>query len=239
MSNENTNLENSGEQPQNENQAQADQDEQSTAATPDETLEYVPFSDDIDDDPPTISKESGPTEDQVRIQLLEDQHERMKDQMIRALADAENTRKRAQKEREDASKFAVSSFARDLLSVADNLRRALDAVTDEMLGENPNMKNLMDGVSATEREMLSCFERNGIVKIEPLDEKFDPNFHEVMFEAPMLDKESGTIIQILEPGYMINDRILRPARVGISKNDGGGSTPPSSPDAGHAIDTEV
>lgn len=239
MSNENTNLENSGEQPQNENQAQADQDEHGVTTTHDETLEYVPFSDDIDDDPPTISKESGPTEDQVRIQLLEDQHERMKDQMIRALADAENTRKRAQKEREDASKFAVSSFARDLLSVADNLRRALDAVTDEMLGENPNMKNLMDGVSATEREMLSCFERNGIVKIEPIDEKFDPNFHEVMFEAPMPDKESGTIIQILEPGYMINDRILRPARVGISKNDGGGSTPPSSPDAGHAIDTEV
>lgn len=239
MSNENTNLENSGEQPQTENQTQPDQDEHSTATTPDETLEYVPFSDDIDDDPPTISKESEPTEDQVRIQLLEDQHERMKDQMIRALADAENTRKRAQKEREDASKFAVSSFARDLLSVADNLRRALDAVTDEMLGENPNMKNLMDGVNATEREMLSCFERNGIVKIEPLDEKFDPNFHEVMFEAPMPDKESGIIIQILEPGYMINDRILRPARVGISKNDGSGSTPPSSPDSGHAIDTEV
>ena len=239
MSNENTNLENSGEQPQTENQTQPDQDKHSAATAPDETLEYVPFSDDIDDDPPTISKESEPTEDQVRIQLLEDQHERMKDQMIRALADAENTRKRAQKEREDASKFAVSSFARDLLSVADNLRRALDAVTDEILGENPNMKNLMDGVNATEREMLSCFERNGIVKIEPLDEKFDPNFHEVMFEAPMPDKESGIIIQILEPGYMINDRILRPARVGISKNDGSGSTPPSSPDSGHAIDTEV
>lgn len=238
MSNENTNLENSGDLSQNDQNNQSDSQEQDGIPSSDETLEYVPFSDDIDDDPPIISKDTEPTEDQVRIQLLEDQHERMKDQMVRALAEAENTRKRAQKEREDASKFAVSSFARDLLSVADNLRRALDAVTDEMLGESPNMKNLMDGVSATEREMLSCFERNGIVKIEPLDEKFDPNFHEVMFEAPMPDKESGIIIQILEPGYMINDRILRPARVGISKNDGGNTEPPAS-DSGHAIDTEV
>lgn len=205
----------------------------------DDTLEYVPFSDEIEDEAVHAQKKSEkiePTEEQVRIQLLEDQLERVKDQMIRALAEAENTRKRAMKEREDASKFAVSSFSRDLLSVADNLRRALDAVSADILETSPQVKNLSDGVEATERELLRSFEKNGIVKIEPLDEKFDPNFHEVMFEAPMPDKEAGTIIQVIEPGYMIHERILRPARVGIAK---GAATPQPPPESGHAIDTQV
>lgn len=207
---------------------------------PEENLEYAPFSDEIEEDSPqTTDTNEGhiePTEEQVRIQLLEEQLDRTKDQMIRALADAENSRKRAHKEREDASKFAVSSFARDLLSVADNLRRALEAVPEEILDDLPQIKNLTDGIEATERELLRCFESNGIVKIEPLDEKFDPNFHEVMFETPMPDKEAGTIIQVMEPGYVINERILRPARVGISK---AADTPSSPPESGHAIDTEV
>ncbi|MFP4098126.1 MAG: nucleotide exchange factor GrpE, partial [Alphaproteobacteria bacterium] len=179
-----------------------------------------------------------PSNESIQIQVLQEQLDRAKEQMIRALAEAENTRKRAIKERQDASKFAVSSFARDLLSVADNLRRALEAVPEELVAQFPQVKNLTDGIEATERELLQCFSKNGIKKIEPMGEKFDPNFHEVMFEAPVPNTESGTIIQIVEPGYTINERILRPARVGVAKNV---DTPPPSdtPGTGQAIDTQA
>ena len=238
MSGENSsNAKENNDEPQLENE---DTQHEESLIQPDESLEYPPFSDEVDESPTQDDNNNDghiePTEDQIRIQLLEEQLDRTKEQMIRALADAENSRKRAHKEREDASKFAVSSFARDLLSVADNLRRALEAVPDDVLTDFPQIKNLTDGVEATERELLRCFEKNGIVKIEPLDEKFDPNFHEVMFETPMPDKEAGMIIQVMEPGYVINDRILRPARVGISKGAESTSSPPES---GHAIDTEV
>lgn len=235
MSNENNNVKKTDDSLHAEHSNMPRED----STPPDETLEYVPFSDEMEENSAQTSakkEQIEPTENQVRIQLLEEQLDRTKDQMIRALADAENSRKRAHKEREDASRFAISGFARDLLSVADNLRRALEALPNDMLNELPQIKNLADGIEATERELLRCFEKNGIVKTEPLDEKFDPNFHEVMFEAPMPDKKSGTIIQVIEPGYVISDRILRPARVGVSK---GVENPSSPPDSGHSIDTEV
>ncbi|MGN7438769.1 MAG: nucleotide exchange factor GrpE [Alcanivorax sp.] len=235
MSNENNSAE---EQPQIH---EADTETNSAAEAPIDNsgdgldLEYPPFSDEID--PGAAQKHAEPSEEQIRIQLLEEQLDRAKEQMVRALADAENTRRRAAKEREDASKFAVSSFARDLLSVADNLRRALDAVPEEIVSEFPQIKNLTDGIEATERELLKSFSKNGIVKLDPIDEAFDPNFHEVMFEAPMPDKAAGTIIQVMEPGYKIHERILRPARVGIAKNAEGQQPPPES--SGHSVDTEV
>ncbi len=207
-------------------------------------LEYDSFSDDIDplEDAPkkAQSNQKQPSEEQVRITLLEEELARTKDQMIRALAEAENARKRALKERADASKYALSGFSRDLLSVADNLRRALEAVSKELQEQHPQIKNLIDGIEATERELLRSFNKNGIQKIEPLNEPFDPNFHEVMFEAPMPDKPSGTIIQIIEPGYTINGRILRPARVGVAKNNNNANNKTSSgSEPGHNIDTEV
>jgi len=174
---------------------------------------------------------------QQYIHKLEEQLSITKDQMVRALAEAENTRKRAIKEREDASKYAVSNFARDIVSVADNLRRALDAMPAEILAEFPQVKNLIDGIDATERELLRSFHKNGISKIEPLGEKFDPHFHEVMFEAPVPGKETGIIIQIVEPGYMINGRILRPARVGIAKSTETSSS--EKPGSSHTVDTEA
>lgn len=235
MSNENNNTE--GQPPIHDLGQDTATEQSQTDPAPEEDLEYPPFSDEID--PGTSHAEpekEGPTEDQIRIQLLEEQLDRAKDQMVRALADAENTRKRAAKEREDASKFAVSSFARDLLSVADNLRRALEAMPEEAASELPQIKNLIDGIEATERELLKSFQKNGIVKLDPLEEVFDPNFHEVMFEAPMPDKASGTIIQVMEPGYVIHERILRPARVGIAKAVEGQQQPPES---GQSLDTEV
>lgn len=162
----------------------------------------------------------------------------MNDKMMRVVADAENTKRRALKERDDAKKFAVSSFSRDILPVADNLRRAIDAIPEE-LKENEQIKNLIDGIEATERELLRTFEKNGIVKLDPIDQVFDPNFHEVMFEAPMPDKAPGTIIQVMETGYLLHDRLIRPARVGVAKDDGQGSGSTPSIDPGHNIDTEA
>ncbi|MBU6234844.1 MAG: nucleotide exchange factor GrpE [Alphaproteobacteria bacterium] len=142
-----------------------------------------------------------------------------KDKMLRALADAENTRKRAERMQLDTSKYAVTGFARDLLDVADNLRRALDAVPAEQRTSNEALNNLLQGVEATERVMLAAFEKHGVRKISPHAGVFDPNVHEVMFEAEVAGKRAGEIIQLVESGYMIADRLLRPARVGVAKGD--------------------
>lgn len=139
------------------------------------------------------------------------------DKTLRALAEVENIRKRSERERQDTAKFSVSSFARDLLSVADNLRRALQAVTPEQREKIPELKNVLIGVEATERELLRIFENNGIKKVEPLGQKFDPNLHEVIFETEMADKPAGCVIQVVESGYTIHERLLRPARVGVAK----------------------
>lgn len=189
---------------------------------PDPVPEPQPAQEDAPD--PSVSAAA-------RIAELEAKLAETTDKALRALAEAENTRKRLEKERLDTAKFAISSFARELLSVADNLRRALNAITPEAREKNPELKNIYTGVEATERELLGIFERNGIKKIEPLHQKFDPNLHEVMFEGDGGDKEPGTVIQILEPGYTLHDRLLRPARVGIAKGDGA--------QAGAKVDTQA
>ena len=162
----------------------------------------------------------------VLIQNLEHELTEAKNRTMRALADAENTRKRAQKDREDAGKFAISSFARDLLDFGDNFKRALEAMPED----TPDA--VRGGLEAMEREMLATFDRHGIKKIEPLDEMFDANFHEVMFEAPMEGKAAGTIIQVIEAGYVLNDRLLRAAKVGLAKAD-------PNADPGSSIDTQA
>ncbi len=166
---------------------------------------------------------------------LQQQLDAMRDQMIRAVAEADNIRKRAVKEREDTAKYAIASFARDLLDVSDNLRRALEAMPTDLLEQDPRLKNLIDGIGATERTLLKTFEKHGITRIDPLHEIFNPNYHEVMFEAPLPGKQAGTVIQILESGYLLHDRLLRPARVGVVKDDG---APPSPLSGGH-IDTQA
>tara|TARA_Y100001936_G_C16026515_1_gene642862 strand:+ start:851 stop:1546 length:696 start_codon:yes stop_codon:yes gene_type:complete len=154
------------------------------------------------------------------IAALQAEMESMKDKSLRALADAENTRRRAEKDIADAKKYGVANFAKSLLSVADNLRRALEAVPEELKSENDVVKNLSVGVEATERELLRAFEQLGIKQINPMGEIFDPNFHEVMFEMEAAGQEPGTVMQVVEVGYQIHDRILRPARVGVAKNSG-------------------
>lgn len=152
----------------------------------------------------------------TRIAALEKEVADWKEKMMRALADAENTRRRAVKDREDAAKFAVTSFAKDLLDFSDNFHRALAAIPEE-LHTDERVGAIIVGLESMDANLLKTFEKHGIKKIEPLDETFNPNFHEVMFEAPTPGKPAGIVIQVVEAGYVLNDRLLRAAKVGISK----------------------
>jgi molecular chaperone GrpE len=158
---------------------------------------------------------------EARVAVLEAELAEHKDRLLRALAEAENTLRRAQREREDATRYAVAGFAKDLLSVADNLRRALDSLPEAEVRDE-RARNLLAGVAATERELLSVFERHGIRRIDPLGERFDHNLHQAIFEAERGDEPPGTIVEVLQPGYLLHDRLLRPAMVGVAK-------PPAKP----------
>lgn len=167
------------------------------------------------------------------ILRLQKELEEANDKMVRAVAETENIRRRSAKERDDSRKYAIAGFSKDIVNVADNLRRALEAVPAELLAEHEQLKGLVGGIEATERELLRAFEKNGIKKMQPSTGVFDPNLHEVMFEAPGSGQPAGTIIQTMEDGYMLHDRLLRPARVAVAKDDGG-----APPEATH-IDTEA
>ena len=149
---------------------------------------------------------------------LEDRLAAANDQLLRSLAELENTRKRAERDRAEALKYGAMSFARDMLGVADNFQRALKAV-DDMAEEVPEaMRGLLDGIAATQRDLLAALARHKVTPLDPMGEKFDPNMHEAMFEAPGTGQESGTIIEVIETGYMMEARLLRPAKVGIAKD---------------------
>jgi molecular chaperone GrpE len=156
----------------------------------------------------------------TRIAALEKEVAEWKEKMMRALADAENTRRRAVKDREDAGKYAVTSFAKDLLDFSDNFHRALAAIPSE-LHTDERIAGIITGLEAMDANLLKTFEKHGIRKIEPLDETFNPNFHEVMFEAPIPGKPAGIVIQVVEAGYLLQDRLLRAAKVGVSKGSMG------------------
>jgi molecular chaperone GrpE len=159
-----------------------------------------------------------------QLTVLEAELADQKDRLLRALAETENVRRRAQREREDASKYAVTGFAKDLLSAADNLRRALDSLPEAEVRDE-RTRSLLEGVAATERELLGVFERHGIKRIDPKGERFDHNLHQAIFEVERTDQPSGTVIEVLQPGYLLHDRLLRPAMVGVAK----GGTKPVDP----------
>jgi molecular chaperone GrpE len=158
----------------------------------------------------------------------------MKDQALRAMAEAENTRKRAVRDRDDAQKYGVTNFAREMLTVADNLRRALEAIPAETLQTDEVLKTLYDGVAATERQLEAALGKQQIQRIWPEGERFDSNFHQAMFEVPDTGKPAGTVVQVLQAGYKIHDRLLRPALVGVAK---GGSTAANDSAPGGGVDT--
>ncbi|PJB70072.1 MAG: nucleotide exchange factor GrpE [Alphaproteobacteria bacterium CG_4_9_14_3_um_filter_47_13] len=167
-----------------------------------------------------------------RLAAIENELADAKDQLLRALAETDNTRKRLLREREDIRKYAVSDFARDMLGFSDNFRRALDSLPKDFIDTDERIDSIFTGLEAMEKELLKTLGKHGIKKIEPLDEPFDPNFHEALFETPGTGKAAGTIIQIIEPGYVLHNRLLRPARVGVAKNEGTGSPE-------HRIDQEI
>ena len=152
------------------------------------------------------------------IEALVAERDDMRDRWMRALAEAENARKRADRDRREAETYGSSRMARDMLPVYDNLQRALKAV-DDMAEEVPEaMRGLLDGIAATQRDLLAALARHKVTPLDPMGEKFDPNMHEAMFEAPGTGQESGTIIEVIETGYMMEARLLRPAKVGIAKD---------------------
>lgn len=158
----------------------------------------------------------------------------LKDRLLREAADKENLRRRLEREREDAVKYAAGKFAKDILTVADNLRRALDAAPQERGGMSEPERNLLLGVEATERELLNVFERYGISRIDPKGQKFDPNLHQAMFEVEDVSVPAGTVVQVMAAGYVQHGRLLRAAMVGVSK---GGPQPQAQP--GQSVDTQV
>lgn len=145
----------------------------------------------------------------------------LKDRLLRTMAEMENLRKRAERDRQDATQYAITGFARDLLDVADNLRRALEGIPDDVSETNEALKPFIEGVDMTERTLLNAFEKHGIERFSPEGAKFDHNYHEAMFEAPTNDHPNGTVIQVVQPGYTIKSRLLRPARVGVARNTSG------------------
>jgi molecular chaperone GrpE len=156
------------------------------------------------------------------VARLEAEVASLKDQLLRALAETENVRRRTQRDREEQVRYAAAGFARELLNVADNLRRALDAVPAAALETDEALKTLADGVSLTERELLQVFERNGIRKIEPAPgERFDPHLHQAMFEVPNTGQPAGSVVQVMQAGWVMHDRLLRPALVGVAKGSPG------------------
>src|SRR5208282_1586582 len=138
----------------------------------------------------------------------------LKDKLLRTLAEMENLRKRTEREVTDARLYGVTSFARDMLVVADNMRRALDAVSPALRASaEPGVKVLIDGVELTERELLKALEKNGVRQFTPRGEKFDPNVHQAIFEVPDPSVPAGNVVEVVQPGYMIGERVLRPAMV--------------------------
>jgi molecular chaperone GrpE len=168
------------------------------------------------------------------VQTLTKESAEYKDRLLRNLAEMDNLRKRTEREIADSRVYGIQNFARDILAVADNMDRALGALDAELRQKaDAATKALLDGVELTERELLKVLEKHGVKKFEPLGEKFDPNLHQAMFEVPDPSRPAGTIAQVMQPGYMIGERVLRPALVGIAK---GGPKAPAEPPANDNAD---
>jgi molecular chaperone GrpE len=185
------------------------------------------------DQMPEPANDAAPVDDGMDIPAGPDQElvaarqeaAQLKDQLLRALAEAENVRRRAQREREDATKYAIANFAREVLQVSDNLHRALEAIPAAALAEDEALKNLHEGVSATERQLDAALERQQVKRVWPMGEKFDANLHQAMFEVQTAEQAPGTVVQVMQAGYLIHDRLLRPALVGVAKQPTGDAPP--------------
>jgi molecular chaperone GrpE len=167
--------------------------------------------------------ESGGADDEtVDVATLEARIAELTDRLLRAHAEMDNLRKRTERDKEDTAKYAITKFAREVLGVGDNLQRAIAAVPAGAADEDPALKALMDGVSMTERDFLNVLDRHGIKRIDPSGEPFNPHEHQAMTEIENTDVAPGTVVQVFQPGYILEDRVLRPAMVVVAK---GGAKP--------------
>ncbi|MCG7393343.1 nucleotide exchange factor GrpE [Microvirga sp. ACRRW] len=167
------------------------------------------------------------------VAVLEAEKADLKDKLLRLMADMENLRRRTEREVADARTYAVANFARDMLNVADNVRRAIESVPEEAKAAAEGaFKGLIDGIDLTERDLLKTLERHGVKQLDPQGQKFDPNVHQAMFEVPNPDVPNGTVVQVVQSGFVIGERVLRPALVGVSK--GGPKAPANG--SGEAAD---
>ena len=146
----------------------------------------------------------------------------MRDRLLRTMADMENLRRRTEREKADTARYAISNFARDVLTVGDNLNRTIEHVPVGAAAQDPALKSFLEGVEITERELLNALERHGVTRIEPLGQRFDPNCHQAMYEVQDANVPEGTVVDVMQAGYTIGDRCLRPALVAIAK---GGAKP--------------
>ena len=193
--------------------AQASNTEVEELATQESTVEAATAEDvqALGEEEPPIDETSEERDPEAEIIDLNDK-------LLRALAETENLRRRARKEREDTANYAVAGFARDLLSVADNLGRALGTLPETLDETGDLLSGFIEGVRLTEREFANVLERHGIDKVDPMGEKFNPNRHEAMFEIPTGDAAPGTVVQVVEIGYVLKDRLLRAAKVGVARS---------------------
>ncbi|MEM9791699.1 MAG: nucleotide exchange factor GrpE [Pseudomonadota bacterium] len=184
------------------------------------------------DDPETLEEiefEDDPSDEEIQLDALTAERDELKDRLLRALAETENLRKRAERDRRDAELYGGVRLARDLLSVHDNLGRALEAIDDDL---RTQAGAVVEGIELTQRELLAAFNKHKIQMIEPqVGDRFDPKLHQAMFEAPVPDQPSGHIIQVMATGFEIGDRLLRPAQVGVSSGGMGVVPEATDPDS--------
>ena len=160
------------------------------------------------------------------LEALQAENVELKDRSLRTLAEMENLRRRTEREVADAKAYGVTSFARDMLTFADNLSRAIEAVPAAAReAADPRLQSFVQGIELTERDFLSRLARFGVKKLEPMGKRFDPNMHEALFEVPDESVPSGTVMQVVEQGFAIGDRVLRPAKVGVSRGGPKGEPP--------------
>jgi molecular chaperone GrpE len=176
--------------------------------------------------------EAGEASADERLQQMAAEMAELKDRSLRAMAEVENTRRRTQRELNDARKYAASGIIKDLLNVSDNLQRALESVPDDLRDGDENVKNLVIGVEMVAKDLLGAFEKHGVRKIEPLGEPFNHEFHQAMYEVENSGKPNGTVVEMLQPGYVMHDRLIRPAMVAVAKGN-----PDSPPENHERVDT--
>lgn len=177
--------------------------------------------------PDAPQKDAGPSD----LESLLSENADMRDKLLRTMADMENLRRRTEREKQDTARYAISNFARDVLSIGDNLRRVIEHVPAEAADADPALKSFLEGVELTERELLKMLEKHGVAKLEPLGQRFDPNQQQAMYEVPTTDVPDGTVVEVMQAGYTIGDRVLRPALVAVSKG-GPKQAAPAAEEAG-------